>query len=470
MKRCIDNVIIISIDTLRADCIATSPRAGDFSKKYDIHFELKTDPLDKILQSGLYFNNCMSAAPYTSASHASYFTGFWPLNHNIYEFFNRKLSKKTIFEYAKKAGYTTIFQTDFPIILGSYLGLNKGVDHYFIEDEAAAFKMLNQNKDKKTLSFFHFGGVHYPYGFHTLKFGGNDYIRKIKQLEKKYGINFKHENQLVDILDETFRKKFDRELLLRYKLIIEKLYNKGLYDDLFKLYLEGINYFIKNRFGKFIDDIKKFVDDNNALLCIFSDHGEEWDQESHGHHNSLSDSVLRVPLLFYGKDIRKGIKNDLVRTIDVAPTILSLISSLAKKTHMDGKPLPIFTKSDKKTSDKYAIAQIWPAMVTKHQLFNYQEQVIKKNKLSKPLKTFLSREMIRSEKHKLTINYARDSRVLEKRIMCHHQKNKHVHEKAHIKLLAVLKKYNKCKGNNKNKIKNMELSIKEELNNLGYNI
>lgn len=470
MKKSIDHIILVSIDTLRADCIGASPRAGDFSKKYDINFKLETGPLDKILQSGLYFNNCISAAPYTSASHASYFTGCWPLNHNVYEFFNRKLSKKTIFEYAKQSGYTTIFQTDFPVILGSYLGLTKGVDHYFIEDEITAWNTLKKNMDKKTLSFFHFGGVHYPYGFHTLKFGGNDYIRKVKQLEEKYHINFKQENQLEDVLDETFRNRLDRELLLRYKLIVEKLYNERLYDDLFLLYLEGINYFVKHRFEKFITNIKKFVDDNNALLCIFSDHGEEWDQESYGHHNSLLDPVLRVPLLFYGKGVKKGVINHLVRTIDVAPTIHSFIQSSFKKTSMNGTPLHIFRKSGKETSNKYAIAQIWPAMVDKRQLFNYQEQAIKKNKLSKPLKTFLSLEMICSKKHKLVISYAENTRMLTKKFVCHHQKSDISIEREHNKLMSILKKYNKYKKININKLKSIGLNIKEELNSLGYNV
>lgn len=470
MKKCIDHIVLVSIDTLRADCITASPRTGAFSKKHDINFKLETDPLDEILQSGIYFNNCISTAPYTSASHASYFTGFWPLNHNIYEFFNRRLSKKTIFEHAKQTGYVTIFQTDFPVILGSYLGFTKGIDHYFIEDEIRAWNMLNENKDKKTLSFFHFGGVHYPYGFHTLKFGGNDYIQKVKELEEKYHISFKQENQLDDVLDETFRNKLDRELLLRYKLIVEKLYNERFYDDLFLLYLEGINYFIKHRFGKFITNIKKFVDDNNALLCIFSDHGEEWDQESYGHHNSLSDSVLRVPLLIYGKDVKKGVINDLVRTIDVAPTILSLLSHSPKKTLMDGTPLDIFRRFNQKTSDKYAIAQIWPAMVDKHQLFYYQEQAIKKNKLSKPLKTFLSLEMICNNKHKLVISYAENSRTIAKKFVCHHQKSDGSIRGEHNKLTSILKNYNTIKKINKNKVKGIGLSVKEELNNLGYNV
>lgn len=461
----------MSIDTLRADCIGASPRAGDFSKKYDINFKLKTGPLDKILESGLYFNNCISAAPYTSASHASYFTGCWPLNHNVYEFFNRKLSRKTIFEYAKQSGYTTIFQTDFPVILGSYLGLTKGVDNYFIEDEKKAWNMLNANKDKKTLSFFHFGGVHYPYGFHMLKFGGNDYISKVKGLEKKYNINIKKDNKLEDNLDETFRDKLDTELLLRYKLIVEKLYSKKLYNDLFYLYLEGINYFMKHRFNKFITSVKKFVDTNNALLCVFSDHGEEWNDESYGHHNSLSDSVLRVPLIFYSRGIQKRIEYNLTRTIDLAPTILRLISDSKSNINMDGIPLDVFNKNDKKESRKFAVAQIWPAMVQKHILSDYQKLAIKTNKLTKPLKTFLSLEMICDEKHKLVIRYREDGKVISQKFICSHNLKSNIDtDKKHRRFRLALKKYNQLYKINKNRTKKIKLNIKEELTKMGYNV
>lgn len=461
VKKNIQHIILVSIDTLRADCINASPRAKEYAKKYKIKTSLKTDVLDKILNSGLYYNNCFSVAPYTSAAHAAYFTGMWPLHNGVYEFFNRKLVKPTIFEYAKKMGYTTIFQTDFPIILGPYLGFTKGVDQYFIEDENKAFEALIRNKKKNTLSFFHFAGVHYPYGFHTLKFGRTDYENKILSLEKKYKIYNKEKHKPNDILDETFRNKKDTGLLLRYKYIIEKLYQNKMYDDLFELYLEGINYFLKNRFNKFISKVKTFVDKNNAILFLFSDHGEEWDANSEGHHNSLSDNVLRVPLVVYGKQINPDIRRDLVRTVDLAPTIINLLQYRAGNINMDGSVLDIFKSSKSKPTTKYAISQVWISLATKKQIADYQNATIK-NKSVRPLKTYLSAEIVRMGDKKLAIHYKMDGTILKEKLAG--AKN------GFSDLRKILTKYNSLKKKKNNVISDIETKIRNELNNLGYRV
>jgi len=453
------HTILVSIDTLRADCIKASPRAGDYLGKYPTKIVLNTESLDNILNSGLYYNNCFSAAPYTSASHAAYFTGKWPLHNGIYEFFNRKLLAPTIFQYAKKQGYTTIFQSDFPIILGPYLGFTKDVDHYFIEDETRALKTLVKNSQNNTLSFFHFAGVHYPYGFHTLKFGGRDYVNKVSLLEKKYHIDNKDKGRPIDILTETFRGKRDTELLLRYKFIIEKLYTQGRYIDLFELYLEGINYFFKHRFKKFINGIKKFVDNNNAILFIFADHGEEWDADSEGHHNTLSDNVLRVPLMVYGKQIKPRVEEGLIRTIDLAPTILSLLPQYDQRNNLDGLKLNIFNSCKKTLAAKYAISQCWTSIATKKQIANYQKKRIKKNQSVKPLNTYLSGESIRTQDNKLTVYYNKDGTI-----------SREESTGGTVGLKKILVNYNASKVTEKNKLSRLELKMRNELNNLGYKV
>ena len=453
------HIILVSIDTLRADCINASPRAKDYLSKYQTKTTLKTGSLDSIVRSSLYYDNCYSAAPYTSASHAAYFTGRLPLHNGIYEFFNRKLIEPTIFEYSKKQGYKTIFQTDFPIILGHPLGFTKGIDHYFIENEDKAFKALVDNKCNNTLSFFHFGGVHYPYGFHTLKFGGKDYIKKINMLEKKYRISSKTRGELDDVLNETYRNKQDTELLLRYKYIIfEKLYKLGLYDELFGMYLEGINYFLEHRFNKFIMKIKNFVDKHNALLFIFSDHGEEWDAFSEGHHNTLSDNVLRVPLMVYGNQIQPRIEKRLVRTIDLAPTIIDLLPNNIR-TNLDGVKLDIFNSNGKEVKAQYAISQVYTSIATKKQTARYQNMSIKKNKTVKPLDTYLSGEVIRTKDRKLLVYYYKNGSVRKKEI----QGNA-------TDLKKILIKYNSDRNSGRKTLSKIKSKIRNELNNLGYNV
>jgi len=464
-----EHVILVSLDTLRADCIESSPIAYNFKKKYKTQIKLNTECLDEIIAGGAYFNNCISAAPVTSVSHASYFTGLWPKKHGVYEYFNRKISKPTIFEFAQKAGYSTIFQTDFPIILGDYLGFDKGVDHYHIEDEAGALGRVIKGGDKKTFSFFHFGGIHYPYGFHTYKFGKEAYVNKIKMLEKKYHVAMDHEP--MDIHDESFRNSRDKKLLSRYKAIIKKMYDGKFYDELFNLYLEGINFFIKNRLAKFLKDVKKFVDENNALLVIFSDHGEGWDENTHGHYNSLNDEVLRVPLIFYGKGVHVGKRFDLVRTIDLTPTIINKLSGCDYVGSFDGADLGVFDKGRLLEKKRLALAQFWyhgnPEKFIRH-----QTSVFKNKRLVKPMKTYLSKETAFGGLNRIFMSYspagellARKNQVKKNEVFVETQSNGKIKE-----LERFLKKYNKIPQLHAKKVKDVTAEIKRHLSDLGYNI
>jgi choline-sulfatase len=388
----------------------------------------------------------------------------FPRHNGVYEFFNRQLQSPTIFSLAKKGGYTTIYQTDFPVILGPYLGFTKDIDHYFIENEKKAFKTLLAHRDKQTMSFFHFGGVHYPYGFHTLKFGGIDYKKKVAFLEKKYNISKRERDGLDDILDETFRNKLDTLYLFRYKYIIEKLYREEKYDDLFSLYVDGINYFMKSRFNPFLKKLTQFIDETGGLLCVFSDHGEEWDKNSEGHHNSLSENVLRVPLLLYGNGITPGVNNDVVRTIDLAPTLLNFLPKLKKKISMDGRTLTYSNKLSKKNS-KYAISQVWSSIATKKQMSEHQSLAIKNTRVVKPLKTYLFAEAIQTDQTRISRFYQKNGSLLKEDVVKHTA----THKSLEVKLRNILKKYNTVKPK-KAATLSLEKKMRNELRNLGYRI
>ena len=462
-KRGYNHIILISLDSLRLDAISSLCKTK-FIKKYSSSKSYNTSILDDIIKNGTVFLNCISAAPYTSASHAAYFTGCWPRNNGIYEFYNRKIQKKTIFEIAKGQGFTTIFQTDFPIILGKTLGLTNGVDNYFIEEEHSALNHLIKNKTKKTLSFFHFAGIHYPYGFHKLKFGGENYLNKVKLLEKEFSLNSLCEPK--DILDEAIRDKKDKDLLFRYKQIIEFLYSSSNYSRLYNLYLEGIEFFLKNRFNKFIKEVIDFVDKENALLVIFSDHGENWDKSSKGHSNTISDAVLRVPLIFYGRNIPSNKRiNKLVRTIDLFPTICKLAD--LKHAHIDGSPINSFDKNEE--TKRHAIAQVW-RVGDKTKVYNHQKQMMESNKYVKPLKTTLEKEALYLDKYilnrfhfkdfshdKFYINNPPKIKLIPKKPTKINQINK---------LLSDYNKINKKNG----KINSIRKEIAEGLNLLGYRI
>lgn len=458
------HIIMISIDTLRADSIKSVAKS-DFLSQFAPK-EFNTNSLDQIIAKGTYFDYCITAAPYTTASHAAYFTGCWPKNNNVYEFYNRSISKPTIFEMMSKAGRNTIFQTDFPIILGNNIGFTKGVDNYFIENENAALKRLIELRQKSTLSFFHFGGVHYPYGFHKKKFAGNDYVSKIVSLEKKLGLSGKDLPE--DILDESYRDDEERSLLLRYKKIIDELYKARNYDLLHELYTEGISYFMTHRFDPFIKRLTDFVDQEKALLIIFADHGEHWDDNSAGHSNSISHGVLHVPLIFYGDNIRQGLKIDsLVRTIDLAPTIAEICSL---KYQFDGISLLPYLKG-KKANSRTGLAQVWRTG-NKQKIFSHQQKILHKNHMIKPLKTHLEKEAVYDGGNVLQRYHQLDK--IRNELFSYHKSNDRLNptmsQTAYDKLNHVLDKYNKDFGKQKGKKVTLTDKIAAELKSLGYRV
>jgi len=349
-----NKIILISLDTLRSDCIPYNP-VKLYPNEYQIDTNLNDSALNRLVQESCFFNNTVSVAPYTSASHAAYFTGSWPKNNGLYDQFNSRLRVSNLFEMAGANGYKTVFKTDFPFVLGKYLNLISGVDRYFVETESEPLDLV-RNTDK-VLAFFHFGQIHYPYGFHSLKFAPVDYPNKLKELEDRYSIKTENIN-LEDMAVETFRNKEDLECLYRYKKIISYLYRNKLDNDLFNLYLEGINYFHQHKFNSFLEQLLKIVKNENYLLVIFSDHGEAWNEDTYGHHNSIDEGVIRVPMIFNANDIDKQLYTNRVRTIDLFPTLQGFISGKDIYKN-DGSSLSDIIFNKKEEKDRDAFSAVW---------------------------------------------------------------------------------------------------------------
>jgi len=376
------HIILISLDNLRGDCVGDN-KFRYFPSNLKNKFLNSLNYLDILSKKGIFFKKCFTAAPYTTASHASILTGFLPLHHGLFEYYNAEISKKTIFEIVSEMGWKTLLQTDFPIMLNKALGFTRGVDNYFVEDELSALQDLKKNIKDNTFSLFHFGGIHYPYGFHKLKFSGRDYRNKIIQLEEKYHVPL--QKYPKDQLDETIRGKEDKELLFRYKNIIEKLYKNKNYEKLTSLYLEGIEYFLKHRFKPFMNKLLKSVKGEDYLIMIFGDHGEEWSDSSEGHYKSLSFGVLNVPLIVIGSRIKPKVVWENVRTIDIVPTIAKYIES-DFEYRCDGKAIDLDGLSKLQKDTRISIAQTWLGF-GKDNLRDHINKAVKFGRVKKKMET-----------------------------------------------------------------------------------
>jgi len=367
------NLIIISIDNLRADCVG-------FDSKFNINIPI----LNRFVREGIFFDNCIATAPYTTNAHASLLTGFWPYNHGVIDFFSSKLEKPTILKILKAVGYKTLWQTDFSFLLGDKLGFTDGIDKFVAGSEADSYAWLEENKRNNTACFFHFANVHDPYGFVDFAHSGKAYAEKVESLLNKY--NLEKENTAYPgqhyLLNE---KQNEADLILKqnYRRVINYLHEQEKYDEIMELYIEGLNYFDQNRLAKFINNLEMLGVLQNSLVVIAGDHGEVWDQDNQGHNkgngkNGLIDELLKVPVIFWQKGFQGSFKiSKQIRSIDVVPTCLSILGLDNNK--FDGTDLSDFSAI---SNDLPAYSQLWEtdsALVT-----IFMNQVNKAGVLKKP--------------------------------------------------------------------------------------
>lgn len=388
-----EHYVLVSLDTLRSDGIAANPYKL-WPLAHEVQDGARTTFLDQMVAEGAFFPNCISTAPYTSASHASIFTGKWPVHHNVFEFFNRRLRGNTVFTWARRLGLRTYFKTDFPIILGQHLGFTDDVDEYVVEDDERFLKLLDPRQP--SLSLVHFGGIHVPYGFHNLKYSGDAYRQRVAELESDLGPGY--DTQLNDRLVETYRSGEDLELMLRYKRILLHYYENKNFDKIFSLYLAGITHFMETRFAPFMERLVAKLDGRRALFVIYGDHGEEYDAHSYGHFNSVAEGVIRVPLLFWGPDVVAGTHSTRVRTVDIAPTLRECLN--ARAAGLDGSSLAATVFGGESYPARTAYCQTYVADTAK--TVQFQERVLRTGRKTGSLPHVCYRESVYEDDFKLS--------------------------------------------------------------------
>lgn len=113
------NVLLIVLDTVRADHLSL------------YGYDRRTAPnLERLAKRGVVFQEARSAAPWTLPSHASLFTGRWPLELGVGD--EQPLDRRypTLAEYLAGHGYATAGFIANTYFCNSWYGLARGFAHY----------------------------------------------------------------------------------------------------------------------------------------------------------------------------------------------------------------------------------------------------------------------------------------------------------------------------------------------------
>ena len=277
----IHNVVLISLDTCRADYLSC------------YGFERKTTPnIDELAAEGIMYTHAISPIGLTLPAHSSVLTGTYPPFHRVHDNLGTRLgdSSVTVAEVLSEAGFRTgaIVST---FVLDSQFGTYQGFDSYDDDFEVPigitdsferrgdettdhALEYLEEHQEERFFLFLHYYDAHTPY-----------------------------------IPLEPFASEYA--------------------DDLYA----GEVAFTDHCVGRVVKKLKELDLYENTLFVIMGDHGEslgEHGQLEHGYFVYQAD--LHVPLIMRGPGMAGGVKVDEVASlVDIMPTILGYLEIEAPK-------------------------------------------------------------------------------------------------------------------------------------------
>lgn len=295
------NLLLIVVDTLRADHLGAYGHARDTSPR-----------IDALAASAVRFERAYATAPWTLPSVSSILSGLYPSGHGAMRI-ARALpeSVDTVAERLQRAGYRSGGVVSH-VFLEPHLGLSQGFEawetrylgeHHPLSTRGvtdAALAMLRDfaGGDRPFFLFVHYFDPHYPYqahpeyGYAGARFG-----------MVEGGMIFK------DLME--MRKDLTED---------EVEFVRALYDGEIRHTDEGI--------GRLLDALSQHGLLEDTLIALTADHGEEFMEHGWiGHTISLRDPVLRVPLLIRppGPDAAGRVVENAVSLVGLAPTLLELL-------------------------------------------------------------------------------------------------------------------------------------------------
>ncbi len=274
------NVILVTIDTLRAD------RLSSYGSEL-----VSTPHMDRLAREGVRFSNAATAVPFTLPAHCSIMTGTYPPFHGVRENVGYSLDETlpTLAEVLSRGGWDTAgFVSAF--VLDSRWGIGRGFDRYrddfqldpnkpsvnvgHVQHEGPdtiehALAWLDEPRDQPFFLWVHLFEPHDPYT-------PPEPYRSLYP-DRPYDAEVAYADALVGLLREG-------------------LESRGVMDD--------------------------------SVFVLTSDHGEGLGQHGEGFHGYfIYDSTVHVPLVLrlpFG-EFEGRVVDEAVSHVDILPTVLSIV-------------------------------------------------------------------------------------------------------------------------------------------------
>jgi arylsulfatase A-like enzyme len=342
------NILLISIDTLRADHL------GCYG------YERPTSPvIDRLADRSIRFTEAIAPSPWTLPSHAAMLTGRHPVDVGIADYASiMRADVPTLAEVLQEAGYGTAAFVDSRKkgFVGPDRGFDRGFDTFrlaphvpvpSIDDDMAgtvdaALNWLdNRPAEAPFFLFLHTKSVHNVYTGKRSRYQGDAPYFKPEPFQSRY-LSGK-EKRFTWQEDKTIRGG-------RYLARLNEQIGEGALDpadypaerleELIAFYDGGIAY-TDLHLGRLLEGLKQRNLDSETLIVVTSDHGEAFLDHHQFLHQEVYRPLLRVPLLYHDPRMpRSGVCDNEVLLEDIMPTLLSAVG-VAGPQGMSGRILPL---------------------------------------------------------------------------------------------------------------------------------
>ena len=320
------NVVLISLDSLRADHVGAYGYRRDTSPNFD-----------RFAREGVLFRHAISTSSWTLPTHLTMFTGRSQVSHGVVVD-TRVLSKAipTLGEIFHEAGYATAGFVSGPYVGGHY-GYARGMDTYIdlsaqwgkgAEARAAvlspeinekALAWLDQEHKDPFFLFLHYFDIHY------------DFVPP-----PPYDTMF----------DPDYTGTMDGRMFIERDDVNAKMPARDL--EHIKALYDGEIRFTDEHVGRVLERIRSLGLLDSTVVMIVSDHGDEFFEHGNkGHHRTVYDEVLRIPFALRlpgGKHAGKSVDSQ-VTLLDVFPTLLDA-AGFTPPADAEGESLVAWLRGD----------------------------------------------------------------------------------------------------------------------------
>jgi arylsulfatase A-like enzyme/thioredoxin-like negative regulator of GroEL len=282
------NIVIITMDTTRADALGIYGQARPTSPQ-----------IDRIGRDGVVFDSAVTASPETFPSHATIFTGNYPFEHRVRSNVGYQLDDQnvTLAERLRAHGYRTGAEVASSVLQKS-TRIDQGFDHFRgVESGGVELKKRGVKGDA-------------GHEEASLVRTGSDITKR--------GIEFLRTHRS----DRFFLWLHYFEPHSPYLAPLE--YQAKIPDSPYHAEVASLD----EEIGKIVRELERLELVGETLVVLTSDHGEGLYEHNEPTHSFLVyDTTIRIPLIFWGwKNLPHGKRiGSLVRTVDILPTILDLL-------------------------------------------------------------------------------------------------------------------------------------------------